>query len=86
LGLQLSCAADSPKLPAFRAEPGAFVEKTLGGKEKHEYSLRLEKGRYLDLRILEKGVEVEVSLADPRGALLAMASPGAQDHRDLLPG
>ncbi|HSN85929.1 MAG TPA: tetratricopeptide repeat protein, partial [Thermoanaerobaculia bacterium] len=46
--------------------------------------MRLEKGWYLDLRIQEKGVEVEVSLADPRGAPLASASPGAQHHRDLL--
>ncbi|HKV07641.1 MAG TPA: CHAT domain-containing tetratricopeptide repeat protein [Thermoanaerobaculia bacterium] len=46
--------------------------------------MRLEKGWFLDLRLQEKGVEVEVSLSDPRRNLLAMASPGAQDHRDLL--
>ncbi|HSF38449.1 MAG TPA: CHAT domain-containing protein [Thermoanaerobaculia bacterium] len=46
--------------------------------------MRLEKGWFLDLRIQEKGVEVEVSLADAHGAPLATASPGSQDHRDLL--
>src|SRR5215213_1621191 len=82
--LQLSCIPNSPELPALRAERGSLVERAVGGKEKHEFSLRLEKGWFLDLRIQEKGVEVEVSLADPRGAPLAAASPGSQEHRDLL--
>jgi CHAT domain-containing protein/Tfp pilus assembly protein PilF len=82
--LQLSCAPKSPERPALQAKQGAFVEGTLGGKQRHEYSLRLEKNSYLDLRIQEKGIKVEVSLTNPHGTLLARASPGVQDHRDLL--
>jgi CHAT domain-containing protein/tetratricopeptide (TPR) repeat protein len=82
--LQLSCAPGAPERPALRAEPGAFVEGTLGGKQRHEYSLRLEKGQYLDLRIWEQSIQLEVSLLDSGGAPLEAASPGLQEHRDLL--
>lgn len=69
---------------ALRAEKGASVERGLEGEEVQDHPLRLEKGRYLDLRIHDRGDRVEVTLRDPKGLPVATGASRGQDDWKLL--
>ncbi len=62
--------------PPAWLEPGPPHERRLSGDETHRYRLALDAGDFLHLVVEQRGVDLVVSLLDPRGReLLAVDSP-----------
>jgi hypothetical protein len=73
LGIIAACfgfvSAQNENVPPLL--PGKAVERQLSGGERHAYALTLEAGQYLHLVVEQKGVDVVVTLFDPRSQKLA---------------
>ncbi len=54
-----------------RLEPGASVEKEIADDESHHYIIRLNKGEYVRVAVIQKGVDAAVTLINPDGKTLA---------------
>jgi CHAT domain-containing protein/tetratricopeptide (TPR) repeat protein len=51
-------------------KPGEPVERELKAAASHSYRVALAAGQYLNVAVEQRGINVEVSLADPRGRVL----------------
>ena len=66
--LPLSAGAEEPS--AVELLPGRPVERTLTGKEVHEYTIVLARGQSLHLVVDQRGLDVVEELRDPSGRLV----------------
>jgi len=66
--------AQQDTLPA----PGSTLERSLKGGETHWFTVALAQGDFVEVKIEQKGVDVEIALLGPKGEKLArMDSPNA---------
>src|SRR5436305_4631194 len=70
LALVLGGAAGAPPPAGPELKAGAAVERDLKGGETHAYPVDLLAGQFLRVNVQEQGIDVEVVLLDPRGALV----------------
>jgi CHAT domain-containing protein/Tfp pilus assembly protein PilF len=67
---QTSSHADSAPRSANEPallQPGKPLERELRGGETHTYKIHVEAGQFLHIAVLQKGIDVDVTLRDPSG-------------------
>ena len=69
--LILAFAGVSPAPPAAQTlQPGAALERRLAAKEIHAYEIDVPKGRFLGIRVDQRGADVVVTVFEPGGSAL----------------
>ena len=78
-------AAQQLPQPVQQLEQRRPVERTLGAKETHAYTIALEAGQFLDAVVNQRGLDVIVRVFSPAGTLVAeIDSPnGAQGDEPI---
>jgi CHAT domain-containing protein len=76
LSLREAASASRSLTPAIstqandRLQPGQTIRREITANEKHSYSLSLDAGQYVHLRVMQKAAELMVRVYSPVGALL----------------
>jgi CHAT domain-containing protein/tetratricopeptide (TPR) repeat protein len=65
-------------------QEGLVVERDLAGGEAHVYPVDLQTGQFLRVKVQEKGIDLEVVLLDPRGALVTGSDSFGVGFKDSL--
>src|SRR5262245_20625393 len=69
-------AAPPPSTPGPSLTDGLVLERDLMGGEPHVYTVELQAGQLLRVRVQEEGINVEVRLLDPQGAVVTGSDDG----------
>lgn len=64
LGLAMLIEAE-PRILPERLDPGVPVKAQLAPGQTHRYVFSVEKGNVIDLRLVQRGIEVDLALEDP---------------------
>ena len=84
LGAQSPPDAASPRSQNTYLELGKLIEREMRGGEKHFYKVHAEAGQFVRVVVLQKGIEISVTLLDPSGKQVLIVDSMYDSYPDSL--